>query len=250
MPISTLFYLKKKHYFALIWYIFLLQFYLFHLFIWNGAEEKRRWNAWNIIYFVHGNLFKISKSKKMMRPWTSHPLKQPKAVAFKITPIYLLVRTVSHFSSIQMALNLSTCSSSCHPKHPPLSRTPSYSLPKTSFSSSLSPTLFPSFQNSSFSALAIQSHKPKLEKPTFSNIKSTRPTVRNNKQISCALPDSNYGGNRAPRETILLPGCDYEHWLIVMEFPKNPKPTPEEMIDTYIKTLAQVVGRYSILNHF
>lgn len=44
------------------------------------------------------------------------------------------------------------------------------------------------------------------------------------------------------RETILLPGCDYNHWLIVMEFPKDPAPTREQMIDTYLNTLAQVLG--------
>jgi hypothetical protein len=45
------------------------------------------------------------------------------------------------------------------------------------------------------------------------------------------------------RETILLPGCDYNHWLIVMEFPKDPAPTREQMIDTYLDTLATVLGR-------
>ncbi|TVU43413.1 hypothetical protein EJB05_09885, partial [Eragrostis curvula] len=44
------------------------------------------------------------------------------------------------------------------------------------------------------------------------------------------------------RETILLPGCDYNHWLIVMEFPKDPAPTREQMIDTYLNTLATVLG--------
>ncbi|PKA62236.1 Uncharacterized protein AXF42_Ash016028 [Apostasia shenzhenica] len=48
--------------------------------------------------------------------------------------------------------------------------------------------------------------------------------------------------NRPPKETILLDGCDYEHWLIVMEFPENPKPSEEEMIAAYVKTLATVVG--------
>lgn len=47
------------------------------------------------------------------------------------------------------------------------------------------------------------------------------------------------------RETILLPGCDYNHWLIVMEFPKDPAPTREQMIDTYLNTLATVLGRYT-----
>ncbi|KAK8960649.1 hypothetical protein KSP40_PGU004409 [Platanthera guangdongensis] len=48
--------------------------------------------------------------------------------------------------------------------------------------------------------------------------------------------------NRPPKETILLDGCDYEHWLIVMEFPENPKPSEEEMVSAYVKTLAEIVG--------
>ncbi|CAH9061545.1 unnamed protein product [Cuscuta epithymum] len=47
--------------------------------------------------------------------------------------------------------------------------------------------------------------------------------------------------NRPPKETILLDGCDYEHWLIVLEFP-DPKPSEEEMVNSYVKTLASVVG--------
>ncbi|KAL6503367.1 hypothetical protein OROGR_025290 [Orobanche gracilis] len=54
-------------------------------------------------------------------------------------------------------------------------------------------------------------------------------------------PSPNWS-NRPPKETILLDGCDYEHWLIVMEFNSDPKPTEEEMIGSYVKTLASVVG--------
>ncbi|CAL5405719.1 unnamed protein product [Camellia sinensis] len=58
--------------------------------------------------------------------------------------------------------------------------------------------------------------------------------------------DSNYSSKRSssnePRETIMLPGCDFNHWLIVMEFPKDPAPTREQMIDTYLNTLATVLG--------
>jgi len=50
--------------------------------------------------------------------------------------------------------------------------------------------------------------------------------------------------NSDQRETIMLPGCDYNHWLIVMEFPKDPAPTREQMIDTYLDTLATVLGRF------
>ncbi|XP_010267853.1 PREDICTED: DAG protein, chloroplastic-like [Nelumbo nucifera] len=53
---------------------------------------------------------------------------------------------------------------------------------------------------------------------------------------------SRRSNNNEPRETILLPGCDYNHWLIVMEFPKDPAPTREQMIDTYLNTLATVLG--------
>lgn len=47
--------------------------------------------------------------------------------------------------------------------------------------------------------------------------------------------------NRPPKETILLDGCDFEHWLVVMEKPEGD-PTREEIIDRYIKTLATVFG--------
>ncbi|CAD5196418.1 unnamed protein product [Musa acuminata subsp. malaccensis] len=54
-------------------------------------------------------------------------------------------------------------------------------------------------------------------------------------------PSPNWS-NRPPKETILLDGCDYEHWLIVMEFPEGSKPSEDEMIGAYVKTLAAVVG--------
>ncbi|XWS16902.1 hypothetical protein CRYUN_Cryun33cG0021400 [Craigia yunnanensis] len=47
--------------------------------------------------------------------------------------------------------------------------------------------------------------------------------------------------NRPPKETILLDGCDFEHWLVVLEPPKEDA-TRDDIIDSYIKTLAQVVG--------
>lgn len=41
----------------------------------------------------------------------------------------------------------------------------------------------------------------------------------------------------------LFPGCDYEHWLIVMDKPGGEGATKQQMIDCYIQTLAKVVGR-------
>ncbi|RRT82724.1 hypothetical protein B296_00006938 [Ensete ventricosum] len=65
---------------------------------------------------------------------------------------------------------------------------------------------------------------------------STRPTTS-----SLNDPSPNWS-NRPPKETILLDGCDFEHWLVVME-PPDPALTRDEIIDGYIKTLAEVLGR-------
>ncbi|RWV81485.1 hypothetical protein GW17_00057091, partial [Ensete ventricosum] len=70
---------------------------------------------------------------------------------------------------------------------------------------------------------------------------STRPTTS-----SLNDPSPNWS-NRPPKETILLDGCDFEHWLVVVE-PPDPSLTRDEIIDSYIKTLAQVLG--SILDTF
>ncbi|RWR87931.1 multiple organellar RNA editing factor 3, mitochondrial [Cinnamomum micranthum f. kanehirae] len=40
---------------------------------------------------------------------------------------------------------------------------------------------------------------------------------------------------------MLLDGYDYKHWLIVMEFSENPKPSNGEMIASSVKTLGAVV---------
>ncbi|EER92767.1 hypothetical protein BDA96_01G517900 [Sorghum bicolor] len=63
-----------------------------------------------------------------------------------------------------------------------------------------------------------------------------------------SLRDSspNWINTRPSKEMILLDGCDFEHWLVVMEpppgDPSNPDIPRDEIIDSYIKTLAQVVG--------
>ncbi|KAL2477603.1 Multiple organellar RNA editing factor 1 [Forsythia ovata] len=43
-------------------------------------------------------------------------------------------------------------------------------------------------------------------------------------------------------DTILFEGCDYNHWLITIDFPKDPQPTREEMLEFYVNTAAQVFG--------
>lgn len=75
---------------------------------------------------------------------------------------------------------------------------------------------------------------------------SSTTRIRTRTLIRAAV-DGEYSPKRSnsgeQRETIKLPGCDYNHWLIVMEFPKDPAPTREQMIDTYLNTLATVLGR-------
>ncbi|RRT73050.1 hypothetical protein B296_00033827 [Ensete ventricosum] len=50
--------------------------------------------------------------------------------------------------------------------------------------------------------------------------------------------------DRPPTEMApLFPGCDYEHWLIVMDKPGGEGATKQQMIDCYVQTLAKVLGR-------
>jgi hypothetical protein len=57
------------------------------------------------------------------------------------------------------------------------------------------------------------------------------------------------GGDRAPTEMApLFPGCDYEHWLIVMDKPGGEGANKQQMIDCYVQTLAKVLGRYGVLS--
>ncbi|KAF3772456.1 Multiple organellar RNA editing factor 2 [Nymphaea thermarum] len=59
------------------------------------------------------------------------------------------------------------------------------------------------------------------------------------------LNSSSNFSDRPPTEMApLFPGCDYEHWLIVMENPGGEGATKQQMIDCYIQTLAKVVGRF------
>ncbi|PKA45981.1 DAG protein, chloroplastic [Apostasia shenzhenica] len=72
---------------------------------------------------------------------------------------------------------------------------------------------------------------------------------RVNRPGDSSYSSSNYSGSgggfsdRPPTEMApLFPGCDYEHWLIVMDKPGGENATKEQMIDCYIKTLAKVLG--------
>ncbi|XAR49375.1 hypothetical protein NMG60_11032558 [Bertholletia excelsa] len=74
--------------------------------------------------------------------------------------------------------------------------------------------------------------QPHHLRPSLVSLYSSRASFRDNNSDEIG-PD-----------TILFEGCDYNHWLITMDFPKDPEPTREEMIETYLQTLAKVVGSY------
>lgn len=77
---------------------------------------------------------------------------------------------------------------------------------------------------------------------------STRSNVKSSGSGYSPLNDpSPNWSNRPPKETILLDGCDYEHWLVVLEFSEEDKPSEEQMVESYVKTLATVVGRFYFL---
>ena len=110
-------------------------------------------------------------------------------------------------------------------------------------SSSPSPSLPNSlFRSRSRFALAILESPPQLG-PDSRKILTRWKTTSGSGYSPLNDPSPNWS-NRPPKETILLDGCDYEHWLIVMEFSENPKPSEDEMIASYVKTLVAVVGRY------
>ncbi|KAF5728278.1 hypothetical protein HS088_TW21G00423 [Tripterygium wilfordii] len=81
--------------------------------------------------------------------------------------------------------------------------------------------------------------RPLASLPSFS-FSNSRPFATRTTNSSLNDPSPNWS-NRPPKETILLDGCDFEHWLVVMEKPEGD-PTRDEIIDSYIKTLAEIVG--------
>ncbi|CAL5379803.1 unnamed protein product [Camellia sinensis] len=133
-------------------------------------------------------------------------------------------------SSLRLRRALSI-SSSLIKHHTPISTLPSIST------SSSPPSLTSNPQNPSFDLLQpFQHHLPfqfRHFRSSSIQLSSARTPYRNNNNNDEIGPD-----------TILFEGCDYNHWLITMDFPKDPAPSREEMIETYLQTLAKVVGSY------
>ncbi|XP_077252809.1 multiple organellar RNA editing factor 2, chloroplastic-like [Tasmannia lanceolata] len=123
-----------------------------------------------------------------------------------------------------------------------ISRSPNLFFPKRFFSQSL---------GSPFVGLARSHPKPT---PLTHAVRFAGPAATRLNQIRCRVQRSggdsaysplNSGSNfsdRPPTEMApLFPGCDYEHWLIVMDKPGEGT-TKQQMIDSYIYTLTKVLG--------
>ncbi|KAJ7979816.1 multiple organellar RNA editing factor 2, chloroplastic-like [Quillaja saponaria] len=93
-------------------------------------------------------------------------------------------------------------------------------------------------------SLAPLSHAVRSISPATTRFTTIR--CRVNRSGNSSYSPLNSGSNfsdRPPTEMApLFPGCDYEHWLIVMDKPGGENATKQQMIDCYIQTLAQVVG--------
>ncbi|KAJ9177572.1 hypothetical protein P3X46_012779 [Hevea brasiliensis] len=87
---------------------------------------------------------------------------------------------------------------------------------------------------------AVQSIKP--GGPTRLTSIRCRVNRSGNSPYSPLNSGSNFS-DRPPNEMApLFPGCDYQHWLIVMDKPGGEGATKQQMIDCYIQTLAKVLG--------
>ncbi|KAA8550723.1 hypothetical protein F0562_002407 [Nyssa sinensis] len=88
------------------------------------------------------------------------------------------------------------------------------------------------------------SHSLRVVAPAAVRLNSIR--CRVNRSGGSAYSPLNSGSNfsdRPPTEMApLFPGCDYEHWLIVMDKPGGEGATKQQMIECYIQTLAKVLG--------
>ncbi|XP_028782203.1 uncharacterized protein LOC114738335, partial [Neltuma alba] len=72
---------------------------------------------------------------------------------------------------------------------------------------------------------ALLSHSRAFRSSYISLLSARSPSVNNSDEIG---PD-----------TILFEGCDYNHWLIVMDFPKDTSPPLNQMVETYEQTCAK-----------
>ncbi|KAK6143961.1 hypothetical protein DH2020_020781 [Rehmannia glutinosa] len=126
--------------------------------------------------------------------------------------------------------------------------TASLLLPKRLLSSTISkPLPLPGFARTgnsiTRSATPALSHSLRVISPNPARANTVRCRVNRSGSAYSPLNSGSNFNDRPPTEMApLFPGCDYEHWLIVMDKPGGEGATKQQMIDCYIQTLAKVVG--------
>ncbi|KAK9146331.1 hypothetical protein Sjap_006234 [Stephania japonica] len=122
--------------------------------------------------------------------------------------------------------------------------TPSLLLPKRLISSSPPPRLLPRFAPRPLRRPpALLSHAVRLAAPETARLNSVRCRVSRSGDNAYSPLSHGSLSDRPPTEMApLFPGCDYEHWLIVMDKPGGEGATKQQMIDCYVQTLAKVLG--------
>ncbi|KAK7328305.1 hypothetical protein VNO77_22408 [Canavalia gladiata] len=99
--------------------------------------------------------------------------------------------------------------------------------------------------SSSFSATSTASFSVPIQGAVSSSLQPANGMVqsRSFRSSSITFFSVRSSQNNIPDEigpdTILFEGCDYNHWLFVMDFPKDNKPSAEEMVRTYEETCAK-----------
>ncbi|KAG8389173.1 hypothetical protein BUALT_Bualt02G0201500 [Buddleja alternifolia] len=121
-------------------------------------------------------------------------------------------------------------------------------LPKRLFSSTISnPPPLPGFARPGIAttryATPALSHSLRVTSPNLSRVNPVRCRVNRSGSAYSPLNSGSNFSDRPPTEMApLFPGCDYEHWLIVMDKPGGEGATKQQMIDCYVQTLAKVLG--------
>ncbi|PQQ13030.1 multiple organellar RNA editing factor 1 mitochondrial [Prunus yedoensis var. nudiflora] len=111
-------------------------------------------------------------------------------------------------------------------------------------------TLHRSLSATSALSFSHSSSSPLLNGPTSAQSPASHPqswtlllhsrTFRSSSLSSArSAPYDNNQNDKMDPNTILFEGCDYNHWLIVMDFPKDNLPPAEEMVRTYEETCAK-----------
>ncbi|KAL6297547.1 hypothetical protein ACE6H2_005689 [Prunus campanulata] len=107
---------------------------------------------------------------------------------------------------------------------------------------SLSATSALSFSHSSSSPLLngpTSAHSPASHPQSWTLLLHSRTFRSSSLSSARSAPYENNQNDKMDPNTVLFEGCDYNHWLIVMDYQKDNLPPAEEMIKTYEETCAK-----------